>query len=134
MTAAARNTRKNIEIARNAARQSIPRNTSLINPSITRSTSPSLTALDATALNRAKHDSAIRSARAKAGHATRRARELSSFGRPLTTQERRFQRFMQTYLNEVLLPQCVAEDIDPVLVVNYALEQACATVKARTLH
>lgn len=74
MNAAARNTRKNTAIACNAARKSIPRSTRLIPPSITTSPSPSFSALQAALLSRAKHESAMRSARATAAHAVTRHR------------------------------------------------------------
>lgn len=122
MTAAARNTRKNIEIARNAARQSIPRNTSLILPSSTRS--PSLTALQATALNRAKHDSAMRSARATAAHAVRRENEQVIFGRPATAIERGRLRHFNSYIKNVLIPECKAEGIEITDVINRAIERS----------
>lgn len=121
MTAAARNTRKNIEIARNAARQSIPRNTSLTHPSITRSPSPSLTALDAATLNHAKRDSAMRSARATAAHAARRASEQAIFGRPATATERGYLRFLKSYIKDVLAPACKAENLELTSVIDHAL-------------
>lgn len=123
MTAAARNTRKNIENARNAARQSIPRNTSLILPSSTRSPSPSLTALQATALNRAKHNFAMRSARATAAHAVRRENEQAIFGRPATALERGRLRHFYSYIKNVLVPECKAEGIEIRDVFNRAIEQ-----------
>ncbi|MDD2098830.1 hypothetical protein [Pseudomonas putida] len=122
MTAAARNTRKNIEIARNAARQSTPRNASLTNPSITRSTSPSLTALHATALNRAKHDSAMRSAKATAAHAARREGEQAIFGRPATAIERGRLHHFNSYIKNVLIPECRTESIEVRGVISRAIE------------
>lgn len=123
MTAAARNTRKNIEIARNAARQSIPRKTSLPPLSITRSPSPSLIPLDAATLNRAKHDSAMRSARATAAHAARRENEQAIFGRPATALERGRLRHFNSYIKNVLVPECKAEGIEIRDVFNRAIEQ-----------
>lgn len=122
MTAAARNTRENIEIARNNARQSPPRSTSLTHPSITRSPSPSLTAPDAATLNRAKHDSAIRSARAITAYAARRENELAIFGRPATARERGLLRHFMSYIKNVLTPECRAEGIEVGDVITRAIE------------
>jgi hypothetical protein len=124
MTAAARNTCKNFEIARNAARQSIPRSTSLTLPSSTRSPSPSLTALNASALNRAKHDSAMRSARAIAAHAARRESEQAIFGRPATAMERGYLRHLKSYIKNVLAPACKAEGLELTSVIDHAIELA----------
>lgn len=123
MTAAARNTRKNTAIARNAARQSPPRSTSLILPSSTRSPSPSLVALDASTLNRAKHDTAMRSARAKAAHAARRENELAIFGRHATAIERGRLRHFNSYIKNILVPECKAEGIDVRDVIRRAIER-----------
>lgn len=120
MTAAARNTRKNIEIARNAARQSIPRNTSLILPSRSRSSSPSLTAHQAFALNRARYDSAIRSARAAAAHAARRESEQAIFGRSATAMERGYLRHLKSYIKNVLAPACKAQGLELMPVIDHA--------------
>lgn len=122
MTAAARNTLKNTAIARNAARQSIPRNTSVTLPSSTRSPSPNVTALDASALNRAKHDSAMRSARAKAAHAARRENEQAIFGRPATAIERGLLRHFNSYIKNILVPECKAEGIEITDVISRAIE------------
>lgn len=123
MTAAARKTRNNIEIARNAARQSNPRNASLTNPSITRSPSPSLIQLNAATLNRAKHDSAMRSARATAAHAARRENELAIFGRPATAIERGRLRHFNSYIKNVLTPECRTEGIEVRGVISRAIER-----------
>jgi predicted Zn-ribbon and HTH transcriptional regulator len=119
MTAAARNTRKNAANARN----SIPRNTSLTHSSITRSPSPSLTALDSSTLNRAKHDSAIRSARATAAHAARRESEQAIFGRPATATERGYLRHLKSLIKNTLAPACKVEGIEIRDVLNRAIEQ-----------
>lgn len=125
MTAAARNTCKNSAIARNTARKSIPRNTSLTNPSITKSPSPSpsLIPLDALTLNRTKHDSATRSARATAAYAARRENEMAIFGRPATALERGRLRHFNSYIKNVLAPECKAEGIEIRDVFNRAIEQ-----------
>jgi len=125
MTAAARNTRKNAEIIRNTARQSIPRTTSLTIPCIIRSPSPSpsLTALQATALNRAKYDSAMRSARAKAAYAARKENEQAIFGRPATAIERGRLRHLNSYIKDVLVPECKAEGIDVKAVICRVIER-----------
>lgn len=119
MTAKARNTRKNAAEVRNAARQSTPRNTILPHPKIP---SPSLTALDAATLNRAKHDSAMRSARAITAYAARRENELAIFGRPATARERGLLRHFMSYIKNVLTPECRAEGIEVSDVITRAIE------------
>ena len=91
MTAAARNTRNSTANARNAAHQSIPRSTNLTASSSLKRPSPeaSLSVRQESALNRAKHDFAMRSARSTAAHAARRKSEQAIFGRPATAAERR---------------------------------------------
>ncbi|MSU92831.1 hypothetical protein EB795_02555 [Pseudomonas mandelii] len=123
MTAAARNTRKNAANARNSARQSIPRSTSLTIPSSIRSPSPSLTALQAATLNRAKNDTAMRSARATAAHAARRESEQAIFGRPATATERGRLRHFNSYIKNVLIPECRAEGIEITDVISRAIER-----------
>jgi len=122
MTAASRITRKNAVNARNVARQSIPRSTSLTTPSSIRNPSPSLAVHQTSALNRAKHDSAMRSARAKAAYAARRENEQAILGRPATAIERGLLRHFNSYIKNILVPECKAEGIEITDVISRAIE------------
>lgn len=122
MTAAARNARENTAKARNAARKSIPRNTSLILPCNARSSSPSLNVLQQAEFNGATYETAMRSVRAKAAHAARREYEQAIFGRPATAMERAYLRHFNSYIKNVLVPECKAEGIEVKDVFNRAAE------------
>lgn len=122
MTAAARDTRKTTVNTRNTARQSTPRSTSFTPPSLT-SPSPSFDMLQASMSNRASYDTAMRSARAKAAHAARRESELAIFGRPATAKERGFLRHFNSYIKNILVPECKADGIEIASVIDRAIER-----------